>query len=216
MFSSGDEISDRIENNEKVINSIPEYFKSFSSKFNFNFTYLGIVKDNHRSIDNVFSKIKNLKNTIIISTGGVSAGHKDYFPKFLKQQKYKIQFHRIGMQPGRPTLFAVKDSKYYFGLPGNPISTIVGFHFLIIPLILSMQNRKVGFKISKLLHNYKKNPQLTELRRAFVNQKGVKIIPDQESYKLNSLVKANCWLLLDQKNKLIKKGDLVKLIDYEN
>ena len=136
--------------------------------------------------------------------------------KFLKQQKYKIQFHRIGMQPGRPTLFAVKDSKYYFGLPGNPISTIVGFHFLVIPLILSMQNQKVGFKISKLLHNYKKNPQLTESRRAFVNQKGVKIIPDQESYKLNSLVKANCWLLLDQKNKIIKKGDLVKLIDYEN
>jgi len=216
LFSSGDEISDRIENNEKVINSIPEYFKSFSSKFNFNFTYLGIVKDNHKAINNVFSKIKNLKNTIIISTGGVSAGHKDYFPKFLKQQKYKIQFHRIGMQPGRPTLFAVKDSKYYFGLPGNPISTIVGFHFLVIPLILSMQNRKVDFKTSKLLHNYKKNPQLTELRRAFVNQKGVKIIPDQESYKLNSLVKANCWLLLDQKNKLIKKGDLVKLIDYEN
>lgn len=216
LFSSGDEISDRIENNEKVINSIPEYFKSFSSKFNFNFTYLGIVKDNHKAINNVFSKIKNLKNTIIISTGGVSAGHKDYFPKFLKQKKYKIQFHRIGMQPGRPTLFAVKNSKYYFGLPGNPISTIVGFHFLVVPLILSMQNRKVGFKTSKLLHNYKKNPQLTELRRAFVNQKGVKIIPDQESYKLNSLVKANCWLLLDQKNKLIKKGDLVKLIDYEN
>jgi molybdopterin molybdotransferase len=216
LFSSGDEISDYIENNEKVINSIPEYFKSFSSKFNFNFTYLGIVKDNHKAINNVFSKIKNLKNTIIISTGGVSAGHKDYFPKFLKQQKYEIQFHRIGMQPGRPTLFAVKDSKYYFGLPGNPISTIVGFHFLVVPLIFSMQNQKVGFKISKLLHNYKKNPQLTELRRAFVNQKGVKIIPDQESYKLNSLVKANCWLLLDQKNKLIKKGDLVKLIDYEN
>lgn len=216
LFSSGDEISDRIENNEKVINSIPEYFKSFSSKFNFNFTYLGIVKDNHKAINNVFSKIKNLKNTIIISTGGVSAGHKDYFPKFLKQKKYKIQFHRIGMQPGRPTLFAVKNSKYYFGLPGNPISTIVGFHFLVVPLILSMQNRKVNFKTTKLLHNYKKNPQLTELRRAFVNQKGVKIIPDQESYKLNSLVKANCWLLLDQKNKLIKKGDLVKLIDYEN
>ena len=54
------------------------------------------------------------------------------------------------------------------------------------------------------------------MRRAFVNEKGVKNYSDQESYKLNSLVKANCWLLLDQKNKLIKKGDLVKLIDYEN
>ena len=79
-----------------------------------------------------------------------------------------------------------------------------------------MQNQKVRFQTSKLLHSYKKNPRLTELRRGFVNQNGVKIIPDQESYKLNSLVKANCWLLLDQKNILIKKGDLVKFIDYEN
>ena len=72
------------------------------------------------------------------------------------------------------------------------------------------------FKTTKLLHNYKKNPQLTEFRRAFVNQKGVKIIPDQESYKLNSLVKANCWLLLDQKSSLIKKGELIKYVYYEN
>ena len=33
------------------------------------------------------------------------------------------------MKPGRPTLFARKNSSFYFGLPGNPISTIVGFHF---------------------------------------------------------------------------------------
>jgi len=216
LFCSGDEITDTIANNEKIINSIPEYFKSFSDQYNFNFQYLGIVKDSKISINKTFSKVKNLKNTIIISTGGVSAGHKDYLPKFLKQKKYKIQFHRIGMQPGRPTLFAVKNNNYYFGLPGNPISTIIGFHFLVIPLILSMQNQKVDFKKSKLLHNYKKNPNLTELRRAFINEKGVKIIPDQESYKLNSLTKANCWLLLDQKNKVIKKGEIVKLIEYEN
>ena len=61
-----------------------------------------------------------------------------------------------------------------------------------------------------------KNPNLTELRRGFINKSGVKIIPDQESYKLNSLVKANCWLLLDQKNKIIKKGEKIKFIDYEN
>ena len=120
------------------------------------------------------------------------------------------------MQPGRPTLFAIKNNQYYFGLPGNPISTIVGFHFLVLPLVLSMQNQKLKFKNSKILHSYNKNPNLTEFRRGYVNQNGIKIISDQESYKLNSLVKANCWLLLDQKNKIIKKGDWVKFIDYEN
>ena len=216
LFCSGDEISDKVVFNDKVINSIPEYIESYQEKYNFCFNYLGIVKDNKKSINKTFSKIKNLKNTIIISTGGVSAGHKDYFPKFLKQKKFKIMFHRIGMQPGRPTLFAVKNNNYYFGLPGNPISSIVGFHFLVIPLILSMQNQKLEFKNTKILHSYKKNPNLTELRRGFINKSGVKIIPDQESYKLNSLVKANCWLLLDQKNKIIKKGEKIKFIDYEN
>jgi len=216
LFCSGDEISDKVVFNDKVINSIPEYIESFKDKYNFDFKYFGIVKDNKSSISKIFSRIKNLKNTIIISTGGVSAGHKDYFPKFLKQKKFKIMFHRIGMQPGRPTLFAVKNNNYYFGLPGNPISSIVGFHFLIVPLILSMQNQKLEFKSTKILHSYTKNPNLTELRRGYINNSGVKIISDQESYKLNSLVKANCWLLLDQKTKTIKKGEKIKFIDYEN
>ena len=120
------------------------------------------------------------------------------------------------MQPGRPTLFATKSNNYYFGLPGNPISSIVGFHFLIIPLILSMQNIKIKMKSHKISHNYKKNPNLTELRRGLITKSGIKIIPDQESYKLNSLVKANCWLLLDQKSNFIKKGEKIKYIDYEN
>jgi len=216
LFCSGDEISDKIVFNDKVINSIPEYINSYREVYNFKFRYLGVVKDNKNSINKVFSKIKNLKNTIIVSTGGVSAGHKDYFPKFLRQKKYKILFHRIGMQPGRPTLFATKNNNYYFGLPGNPISSIVGFHFLIAPLILSMQNLKINMKSHKISHNYKKNPDLTELRRGLVTKSGIKIIPDQESFKLNSLVKANCWLLLDQKSNFIKKGEKVNYIDYEN
>ena len=72
------------------------------------------------------------------------------------------------------------------------------------------------FKSLKISHNYKKKPNLTELRRGFITKSGIKIIPDQESYKLNSLVKANCWLLLDQKSNFIKKGDKIKYIDYEN
>lgn len=216
LFCSGDEISDKIVFSDKVVNSIPEYISCYKELYNFNFKYFGVVKDNKNSINKIFSKIKNLNNSIIISTGGVSAGHKDYFPKFLRQKKYKILFHRIGMQPGRPTLFATKNNNYYFGLPGNPISSIVGFHFLIVPKILSMQNLKMKFKSLKISHNYKKKPNLTELRRGFITKSGIKIIPDQESYKLNSLVKANCWLLLDQKSNFIKKGDKIKYIDYEN
>ena len=120
------------------------------------------------------------------------------------------------MQPGRPTLFAKKNDNYYFGLPGNPISTIVGFHLLISPLILKLQNQKIKIKSSNILHNYSKNENLTQIRRAWLNEKGLEIISDQESYKLNSLVKANTLVILDQKKKLVKKGEKVKYIGYDN
>ncbi len=216
LFCSGDEISDKANLGDKVINSIPEYFNSFTNLLNFEFQYLGIVKDNKLSIKKIFKKVNNLKDTIIVSTGGVSAGHKDYFPKFLQDNKYKILFHKLKMQPGRPTLFAKKGTNYYFGLPGNPISTIVGFHFLIAPLILNMQNKRMKIKESRLLHSYKKNKNNTELRRGFLNNKGIKILPNQESFKLSNLSKTNSWLILNQNVNLIKKGQIVKYIDYEN
>jgi molybdopterin molybdotransferase len=216
LFCSGDEITDKVTNNNQIINGIPEYISSFKDKLNFNFNYLGIVKDNQHSIKKIFNKIKNLKNTILISTGGVSAGHKDFFPKFLKSKKYQILFHRILMRPGRPTLFAKKNSNYYFGLPGNPISTIVGFHFLITPLILKLQNQRLTLKQEKIIHNYKKTKNLTLFLRGYKNKKGLKVLPGQDSYKLDSLTKANCWIKLDQKSNLIKKGSKVSYFDYEN
>jgi molybdopterin biosynthesis enzyme len=79
-----------------------------------------------------------------------------------------------------------------------------------------MQNLKIKIKSHKILHNYKKNPNLTELRRGLITKSGIKIVTDQESYKLSSLVKANCWLVLDQKSNFIKKGAKVEYIDYEN
>jgi molybdopterin biosynthesis enzyme len=81
---------------------------------------------------------------------------------------------------------------------------------------MKMQNQIIKTKTANMLHSYSKNPNLTQLRRAFVNEKGIKIIPDQESYKINSLVKANAWIILDQKTKLIKRGEKVKYIEYEN
>ena len=46
LFCSGDEISDQIVFNDKVINSMPEYINSYKKVYNFNFKYLGVVKDN--------------------------------------------------------------------------------------------------------------------------------------------------------------------------
>ena len=53
------------------------------------------------------------------------------------------------------------------------------------------------------------------LRGSAMNKK-INILPGQDSYKISTLVKANCWVLLDQNKSLIKKGSNVKYINYEN
>ena len=118
------------------------------------------------------------------------------------------------MKPGRPTLFAIKKSSYYFGLPGNPISTIVGFHFLITPLLLRIQSKILKLKNGRMLQNYKKNKKLTLFLRGKINNKTLKILSGQESFRIKSLVNANCWIKLSQKKKYCKKGSRVDYYDY--
>ena len=218
LFCSGDEISDDPNLNNKTINGISEYFNSFKEQYNYNFIYLGIVKDKAKDLKKIYNELKKNKkeNVIFVSTGGVSMGHKDFIPSMLKKYNYKIIFHRMNMKPGRPTLFARKNSSFYFGLPGNPISTIVGFHFLIMPLVLKLQNIQFKWKIGILNTNQIKNKKMSLFLRGSTINKKINILPGQESYKISTLVKANCWVLLDQNKSLVKKGSNVKYINYEN
>ncbi len=218
LFCSGDEISENTKDPKKIITGMSEYIQSFQHIYNFEFEYLGIVKDNKKDLQRIYRQLSlSNTNTIILSTGGVSAGHKDFIPSMLKQHKYKILFHKILMQPGRPTLFATKKNNYYFGLPGNPISGIVGFHFLVLPLIQTIQNKKRSYwNTAKLNHNLPKNKKLTQFARGLVTNGAITILPGQESYKLSTLVKANAWVMLDQTKSLIKRGEQVKYLPYEN
>jgi molybdopterin molybdotransferase len=218
LFCSGDEISDNPSATNKTINGISEYFNSFKDTYNYNFIYLGIVKDKAKDLQKIYNQLKKNKkeNVIFVSTGGVSMGHKDFIPSMLTKYNYKIIFHRMNMKPGRPTLFARKNSSFYFGLPGNPISTIVGFHFLIMPLVHKLQNLSFQWKTGILNNNQSKNKKMSLFLRGSVMDKKINILPGQESYKISTLVKANCWVLLDQNKSLVKKGSNVKYINYEN
>jgi molybdopterin molybdotransferase len=218
LFCSGDEITENPHNTKKVINGMQDYIKSFQHIYKFDYEYLGIVRDNQNDLKKIYKKLQNSSgNTIIISTGGVSAGHKDFIPSMLQKHKYKIIFHKMLMQPGRPTLFATRNTNYYFGLPGNPISGIVGFHFLIIPLLQSILGRKnLQWKSGILTKSYNKNKKLTLFVRATNLGNKIIILPGQQSYKISTLVRANCWAMLDQKKRLVNKGEKVKYFTYEN
>ena len=62
-------------------------------------------------------------------------GDFDHVPAVLKEMDVKILFDSIAVQPGKPTVFGVKENKFFFGLPGNPVSSFVQFELLVKQLI---------------------------------------------------------------------------------
>ena len=99
--------------------------------------YLGIAPDNE---DDTFRSVTAAlaRADIILLTGGVSMGTFDFVPKILEQAGMDILFRTIAVQPGKPTIFGIKDKKRVFGLPGNPVSSFTIFEILVKPMLRKM------------------------------------------------------------------------------
>jgi molybdopterin molybdotransferase len=76
---------------------------------------------------------------IVITSGGVSMGDYDLVKAALKEIGAEIYFDRVIIRPGKPIVFAKRDRTYFFGLPGNPVSTSVTFNVFVRPAIRALQ-----------------------------------------------------------------------------
>ena len=92
---------------------------------------LGIVKDD---LDAIRAALATPAD-VIITTGGVSAGDRDYVRDALDE----LELYKVAMKPGKPFSFGRVGTTPVFGLPGNPVSTLVGFELFVRPALLAMQ-----------------------------------------------------------------------------
>lgn len=96
---------------------------------------LGIARDNREDLEQKI--IQGLENDMLILSGGVSAGKLDLVPSVLESQNVAQIFHKVKMKPGKPIWFGVQDlaanaaQKFVFGLPGNPVSSMVCFELFV-------------------------------------------------------------------------------------
>lgn len=72
---------------------------------------------------------------IVLTSGGVSMGEKDYIPQVLSDLGATLHFHKVSQKPGKPLLFASYQNKVLFGLPGNPLSTLVSCMKYVMPYV---------------------------------------------------------------------------------
>ena len=100
--------------------------------------YYGIAPDKEHELEAYISKAYRECNCIIL-TGGVSAGDLDLVPSILKNMGFVLEFEKIAIKPGRPTVFGKKNTTFVFGLPGNPVSSMVVFELLVKPFLYLLQ-----------------------------------------------------------------------------
>ena len=97
---------------------------------------LGVARDNETDLREKITA--GLEHDMLVVSGGVSMGEWDLVPTIFAEAGVTVHFATIAQKPGKPTLFATTDRGLVFGLPGNPVSTLVGFRLYVWPAIRKM------------------------------------------------------------------------------
>ena len=205
----------------QVRNSNNNYFKLFGKNLNFNIIDWGNIKDkNPKKFIKILKKFKKSDIDIIVTSGAISAGKFDFIPKIINQFSFKKCFKGVAIKPGRPIMLAKlkRNNKLYFGLPGNPISCAAGLRFFVYPLIRkSLGMKKENMLTAKLSNNYFKTSNFTHFVRCVMNidNKGLtqlQVLKGQQSNKIKSFVKANCWGVFPSGKSKFKKGEIIEWV----
>jgi molybdopterin molybdotransferase len=166
-----------------------------------------------------------LQEDVLILSGGVSAGKYDLVEDVLRELNAEFYFDAVAIRPGRPVVFGVCRDKLVFGLPGNPVSTMVTFEILAAPaldILGGAAPRPLAFFKARLKYEITEKPGLAHFlpaRVSFPTSKEssrapgdsavdatVETVHWQGSGDIVALVNANCYLVVHEKQERIPAG----------
>ena len=218
FYPSGNELSDKKNiPSWKIRNSNTIYLNSLIKSLPVNFTVQKILRDKDQKLfKKQISKQLKSKTDILITSGAVSKGKFDFIPSVINQFKLKNHFKGVAIRPGKPIMFAkFNNNKCFFGLPGNPISSVACFRFFVIPLLFKSLGLKVEKPIfAKLKNKFSKKKKFTRFVKGKLtfDKKGLvqfEVFEGQESYKIEPFVKSNAWGVFKDGVSVFNKGNLI-------
>ena len=161
---------------------------------------------------------KGLREDALVLSGGVSMGKYDLVEKVLKAMGAEFFFDAVAIRPGKPAVFGVCQGKPVFGLPGNPVSTMVTFELFVAPaidLLSGADARPLPLVEARLAEALNERPGLTHFLPARVEWRGtsaeVKPLKWQGSGDIAALAGANCFLVVPAEREKIAAGEKVSV-----
>jgi molybdopterin molybdotransferase len=175
---------------------------------------LPVARDNLDSTRELVAR--GLEHDLLLISGGVSAGKYDLVEAVLAEFGAEFFFDRVRIQPGQPLVFGRAQGKFFFGLPGNPASTMVTFELFAraaIDLLSGASDSPLPVAEARLTGPFRHKPGLTRFLPAFLSGAGeVAHIPWAGSSDVPAMARANCFLVVDASRQEWAAGDTIRVI----
>jgi molybdopterin molybdotransferase len=185
---------------------------------------LPIAPDDPASLRDLI--VKGLQADLLLLAGGVSAGKYDFVEQVLADLKAEFFFTGAQIQPGRPVVFGrvpltspANEGCYFFGLPGNPVSTMVTFELFARPLVealAGMSPRKLVFLHAKLKSDIKTKTGLKRFLPAVLSGEfehaEVELVRWQGSGDIAATARSNCYIVIPPDRERIPRGEWVPVL----
>ena len=178
---------------------------------------LGIVRDRRDALETALTQAAT-QTDAVITTGGVSVGEADFVREILAKLG-DVHFWKVGVKPGRPFAFGRIGQAWFFGLPGNPVSTMVTYYQFVQPALRRLMGEDatppLQFKAT-CITALKKAPGRKEFQRGILetNSAGETVVRStggQGSNLLRSMSDANCFIILPAEWGDVPAGSLVEV-----
>ncbi len=180
---------------------------------------LPIAPDEPRRLRQLIEE--GLQSDLLIMTGGVSMGRYDLVEQVLSEMQAEFFFTGAKIQPGRPVVFGrvATQQKYFFGLPGNPVSTMVTFELFARPMLealAGMSPRALTFLHARLKSEIRVKPGLRRFLPAILSGQyedaEVELVPWQGSGDVAAQTRSNCYVVIPPDREQIRAGDSIAVM----
>ena len=158
-----------------------------------------------------------LRSDMLLLSGGVSAGKYDIVERVLADLGAEFYFDRVLIMPGQPLVFGQARDRFFFGLPGNPASTMVTFEIFArsaVELLGGQKEATLPLVWSKLSQDFRQKTGLTRFLPAVLSADGSQITPLawQGSGDVPALARANAFLVTEPDREAWAAGDWIRVL----
>jgi molybdopterin molybdotransferase len=183
---------------------------------------IGIAPDREDPLREMI--VEGLRSNLLLLSGGVSMGKFDLVEQVLQRLDADFFFDGVAIQPGKPLVFGRAKGTFFFGLPGNPLSTMVTFELFARPALALLSGEleaPLVFLRARLSRELRRKPGLTAFLPALLEGNSgdpihsppiVSLIDWKGSGDVAALNRANCYLVVPEEAEELHQGDWVAVL----